>query len=169
MWRLVYRLWSSLITLILRAGTALSRSWQRLLSLPAIIKQSLTLVEAAGPLVKGLAVDLIHNKQELLLENVLLRQQLSVLQRQVKRPSLNNADRAILVLLAQQLRTWKTALLIVKPETLLRWHCAGFHLFWKLKSRTKSGERKPPIAAETIEVIKQMALANSLWGAERIN
>src|SRR5919201_509650 len=81
-------------------------------------------------------------------------------------PQLTNTDRALLVLLAGRLRTWKSALLIVQPDTLLRWHRMGFRLLWKRKSRTAS--REPKLPAETIELIKGMALENRLWGAERI-
>jgi putative transposase len=72
----------------------------------------------------------------------------------------------LLVLLARAVRTWKQALLIVQPETLLRWHRQGFRLFWKYKSRAHS--RKPRLSPETIILIKEMAAHNRLWGAERI-
>ena len=72
--------------------------------------------------VSGAALDLCRSKQELIMENALLRQQLIVLRRQISRPQLSNTDRVLLVLLASKLRTWKSALLIVQPDTLLRWH-----------------------------------------------
>jgi len=114
----------------------------------------------------GALVDLCRSKQQLALENALLRHQLTVLRRQVNRPRIRNADRALLVLLSSRLRMWKSALFIVQPDTLLRWHKARFRLFWKRKSRTAS--REPKLPAETIEVIKRMAKENRLWGAERI-
>ncbi len=101
------------------------------------------------------------------MENALLRQQLIVLRRQVKRPQLTPTDRALLVLLASKLRAWKSALFVVQPDTLLRWHRQGFRLFWKRKSRPNSHRQKIP--AETVELIKQMAAENHLWGAERIS
>ncbi len=110
--------------------------------------------------------DLCRSKQDLMIENALLRQQLIVLRRHVTRPQLNNTDRALLVLLARKLRTWKSVLFIIQPDTLLRWHRQGFRLFWKRKSMTTS--REPKLPAETIDLIRQMALANRLWGAERI-
>jgi len=64
--------------------------------------------------------DLGRRKSELIAENALLRQQLIILRRQVKRPACTNADRILLVLLATLVRTWQQALLIVQPETLLR-------------------------------------------------
>src|SRR4051812_35130738 len=114
----------------------------------------------------GAVLDVCRSKQELIVENALLRQQLIVLRRQVNRPQLSNADRALLVLLASRLRTWKSALFIVQPDTLLRWHHMGLRLFWKRKSRTAS--RKPRLPAETIKLIRQIAVENRLWGAERI-
>lgn len=114
----------------------------------------------------GAMLDLCCSKRQLILENALLRQQLIILRRQVNRPQLTNLDRALLVLLANRLRTWKSALLIIQPDTLLRWHREGFRLFWKRKSKTSYRERGLP--AETVDLIKQMALENRLWGAERI-
>jgi putative transposase len=114
----------------------------------------------------GAVLDLCLSKQELMMENALIRQQIIVLRRQVNRPLLTNTDRALLVLLAGRLRTWKSALLIVQPDTLLRWHRKGFRLFWKRRSKTES--REPKLPADTIGLIKQMAQQNWLWGAERI-
>jgi transposase InsO family protein len=64
------------------------------------------------------------------------------------------------------LPSWRETLLIVKPETLLRWHRAGFRRFWKWKSRTTIRESK--LAPETIALIKELATNNRLWGADRI-
>src|SRR5215467_12273714 len=86
-------------------------------------------------LLLGTLTDLSRNKSELAAENAFLRQQLIVLRRQVKRPACTKKDRMLLVLLASIVRTWKQALFIVQPETLLRWHRQGFRLFWKYKSR----------------------------------
>ena len=66
----------------------------------------------------------------------------------------------LLVLLARMVRTWKQALLIVQPETLLRWHCQGFKLFWKNKSRAAS--LTPRISQETVDLIRQIARDNRL-------
>jgi transposase InsO family protein len=71
-----------------------------------------------------------------------------------------------LVLFASWLHTWKDAVLIVKPETVLRWHRQGFQLFWKRKSRPTSCQPKIPL--ETIILIRELAANNRLWGAERI-
>jgi len=99
-------------------------------------------------------------------ENALLRQQLIVLQRQVKRPVFTPRDRLLLVLLARLARGWQTALLIVQPDTLLRWHRQGYRLIWRFRST--SAAKRPQVAPETVALIKRMAAENRLWGAERI-
>jgi putative transposase len=110
--------------------------------------------------------DLGRSKSELIAENALLRHQLIVLQRQVKRPTFTRTDRILLVLLARLVRTWQQALVIVQPDTLLRWHRELFRWHWKRKSMTAS--HKPKVAAETITLIREMAKDNRLRGAERI-
>ena len=122
------------------------------------------------PLVTSLPLatltDLGRSKSELIAENALLRQQLIILKRQVKRPVCTKTDRVLLVFLAKLVRTWNQALLIVQPETLLRWHRELFRLYWKRKSKASS--HRPKVAAETIALIREMAKDNRLWGAERI-
>jgi hypothetical protein len=107
-----------------------------------------------------MAADLVRSKPDLLIENALLRHQLVVLRRNVKRPVLTPTDRTLLVLLAGRLRSWRHALLIIQPDTLLRWHRAGYRWFWKRKFQPKQG--RPPLAATTIALIKEMAAANPL-------
>ena len=117
-------------------------------------------------LVLGTLTDLLRGKSELIAENALLRQQLSILHRQIKRPVYKKTDRLLLVLLASMVRTWKQALYLVQPETLLRWHRDLFRVVWKYKSKASS--REPRLTPETIGLIKEMAANNRLWGAERI-
>ena len=114
----------------------------------------------------AILTDLGKSKSQLIAENVLLRQQLIILKRQVKRPACTKTDRVLLVLLARWVRTWQQALLIVQPDTLLRWHRELFCLVWKHKS--KAHAHKPKVVPETIDLIRQMATENRLWGAERI-
>jgi len=121
---------------------------------------------AAGSHVGSTVGDLTRTKAALVAENALLRHQLVVLQRQVGRPAFASADRLRLVFLARLAREWRAALLIVQPETLLRWHRQGFRLVWRAKSRGTSTRLQVP--AETVAAIKQMAAENRLWGAERI-
>jgi putative transposase len=110
--------------------------------------------------------DLGRSKSELVAENALLRQQLIILKRQVERPACPKTDRVLLVLLARLVQTWQQALLLVQPETLLRWHRELFRLSWK--RRSKASSHKPKVATETIALIREMAKENQLWGAERI-
>ena len=117
-------------------------------------------------LVRGSLQDLVRTKPQLIAENALLRQQLIVLNRSVKRPHLTTTDRSLLILLASRVRAWKDALLIIQPDTLLRWHRQGFRLFWRRKSRAPS--RAPRIPATTITLIQEMAVTNRLWGVKRI-
>ena len=119
------------------------------------------------PVVVGLMRDLTRSRDQLIAENALLRQQLIVASRKVKRPVFKPHEPGLMVLLSRIVRGWRDAVLLVKPETILRWHREGFRLFWKLKSR----KRKPAeskISAEQIALIRQMAQENRLWGAERI-
>jgi hypothetical protein len=100
-------------------------------------------------------------------ENALLRQQLIVASRKVKCPDFKPHERGLLVLLARFVRGWCDALLLVKPDTILRWHRQGFRLFWRWKSsRPKVGKQR--VADNVIALIRQMADQNRLWGAERI-
>jgi putative transposase len=103
---------------------------------------------AAPTPVVGTLADLARSRPALVAENALLRQQL------------------LLVLLTSRLRTWRQALLLVRPETVLRWHRRGFRLFWRRKSAPQS--RPAPLAQATIDLIRQMARENPLWGTERI-
>ncbi len=121
---------------------------------------------SSDSMVGGVATDLVKSKQQVILENAFLRQQVIALKRQIARPQLTAKDRSLLVVLASRVHDWKNALLVVKPETLLRWHRQGFRLFWRAKS--KSQTRKPRISAETIALIKQMAVENRRWGTKRI-
>ncbi len=114
----------------------------------------------------GTGTDLARTKRQLIAENALLRQQLLVLRRSAKRPAVTPADRALLVLLAGRIHAWRQALLIVQPETLLRWHRQGFRSFWRRKSRPGPG--RPPLSADTVALIRELASDNPLWGAERI-
>src|SRR4051812_30789205 len=123
---------------------------------------------AAPVLIAGALADLRRSKPELVAENAFLRQQLLVLRRSVKRPHCGPADRTLLALLASRVRAWRQALLIVQPDTLLRWHRQLFRGFWRRKSRATSKARRAKVSAETIALIREMAAANRLWGAERI-
>src|SRR5262244_4134563 len=101
-------------------------------------------------------------------ENAALRQQLTVLQRKVRgRVQFTNSDRLFFI---QQYR-WFPAILkamtIIRPETLVRWHRAGFRRYWRWKSRNLGG--RPRIDAGLRALIRRMSIENMLWGAPRIH
>ena len=132
-------------------------------SLARALRQGLaTATRPAEPaVVAGTLADLTRSRPALVAENAFLRQQLLVLRRSIKRPRCTPIDRALLVLLASRLRAWHQALLIVQPETVLRWHRQGFRLFWHHKSRAKA--HPPRVPEEVIALIHIMALDNRLW------
>jgi transposase InsO family protein len=117
-------------------------------------------------LATGAASDVTRSRKDLIAENAILRQQLIVLKRQVKRPKFTNGDRLRLVFLSRLNKFWDSALYLVQPQTVLRWHRNLFRRYWKRKSRPKN--RKPRIPQETIDLIKEMAENNWLWGAEKL-
>jgi putative transposase len=115
--------------------------------------------------IAGVAVDEVRSRRDLIIENAVLRHQVNVLRRHSKRPKLNLVDRLKLLIGACLLPSWRRAIAIVLPETVLRWHRAGFRLFWRRRSRPRKTSPLPP---ETIELIRDMAARGRLWGAERI-
>jgi transposase InsO family protein len=103
------------------------------------------------------------------LENLALRHQISVLQRSAKkRPKLVAADRFFWAWLCRVWRDWRSALVIVKPDTVIGWHRKGFQLFWTWRIR-RGQPGRPPVAKETRELIRKMSRENPLWGAPRIH
>jgi putative transposase len=124
------------------------------------------LSELTRTLLGGLATDVLRSRGQLIAENAFLRQQLIVANRTVKRPSLRRHERGLLALLASFVPGWRSALLIVKPENLIRWHRQGFQLLWQAKSKPASLE--PRIGSDVAALIRRMAAENRLWGAERV-
>jgi putative transposase len=108
-------------------------------------------------LVSGAVADATRSKSELMLENALLRQQVIVLDRQVKRPVLSWRERGIMVVLASQLRHWKSALIIVQPDTLLRWHRDLFRRVWRHKSQPKQQGGRRPLSGPIVQLIRRQA------------
>src|ERR1700716_2731022 len=101
-------------------------------------------------------------------EIVLLRHQLNVLRRRVpSKPKLGVADRLLFVWLYRLFPLVLNVATIVRPETIIRWHRAGFRLYWRWKSRSRGGRPKVPM--EIRRLIRGMSLANRLWGAPRIH
>lgn len=105
--------------------------------------------------------------RELLLEVLALRHQLCVLQRKLPKPRFSPGDRWLWAWISKQWREWKRACVLVKPETVIRWHRLGFRLFWKWKSRKRTG--RPTIDPRTIGLIRRLAKENPTWGGSRIH
>ena len=108
-----------------------------------------------------------RSRRKLALENVALRHQLEVLQRNAKRPRLRPSDRALWALLSRILPDWRRHLAIVQPDTVIRWHRAGWRLYWRWRS--DPGRGRPKVSAEVRALIRRMSLENPLWGAPRIH
>src|SRR5713101_944794 len=119
-------------------------------------------------LVLTLSVSPFKSKSRLEAENAALRHQLIVLQRRVRgRVQLTNGDRLFLVLLYRWFPSVLRAITIIRPETLVRWHRAGFRHYWRWKSRSFGG--RPQIDADLRALIRRMSVDNPLWGAPRIH
>jgi len=112
----------------------------------------------------GVIVRLLRRRGSLLLENLVLRQQLSALKRKNGRPKLTGLDRCFWIAVSRLWSEWKNSLLVVKPETVVEWHRRGFRLYWRLKSKAKQIGRTP-ISKELQQLIFQMASENPSWGA----
>ena len=102
------------------------------------------------------------------LEVAALRQQLVVFRRKQARPRLCALDRAFWVALHRLWPGWVNALIIVKPDTVVSWHRAGFRLFWRLRSRPRRMGR-PNVSLEVRDLIRRMKSENPSWGAPRIH
>jgi putative transposase len=102
-------------------------------------------------------------------EILALRHQLLVIQRSAhsRKLRLNRGDRFLWVWLSRLWSGWRSALMIVKPETVITWHRRGFRLYWSWKSCRPQGRRS--ISREVIDLIQKMSLANPRWGAPRIH
>jgi hypothetical protein len=108
------------------------------------------------------------SKGQLAAENMAPRHQVMVLRRQARgRVRLTNLDRLFPVQLYRRFPTILRVLAIVQPETVIRWHRAGFRCYWRWKSRSRGG--RPLIASDLRALIRQMSVDNPLWGAPRMH
>jgi hypothetical protein len=113
---------------------------------------------------QGFASSSFRSRTALIAENLFLRKQLAFYQeRQIRPRRLTNAARLLLVFWSRFF-AWRSALLIVKPATLIGWHRRAFQLFWKRKSRLG----RPPIPLRLRQLIERMVGENPIWGEERI-
>src|SRR5687767_15029484 len=102
-------------------------------------------------------------RRDLVLENLLLRQQLAVALRSQRRPKLRPGDRCLWVLIRGLWRRWHRALVLVQPATVVHWHHQGWRLFWRWKSRPRRW--RPRLRPDVRALIATMATDNPLWGA----
>jgi putative transposase len=116
----------------------------------------------------SLILGFFRARRSRLLENLALRQQLAVLKRKHPRPQLNVLDKVIWVLARRFWSGWKRTLIIITPETVVRWHRAGFRIYWELISRVRK-----PIGRQTPKEVRQlifrMVRENPTWGTPRIH
>ncbi len=109
-------------------------------------------------------VGLFRSRAALAAEVLVLRHQLNVLQRRrPKRIAFSNVDRRVFTGLYRLAPAVLDALKIVKPETVIRWHRAGFRAYWRWKSHSRGG--RPSTPADIRRLIREMSNANPLWGA----
>jgi putative transposase len=137
-----------------------------IIALGRAVRRLLRPARSGAKLMIGAVGDLTRTRSELMAENALLRQQLIVLRRSIKRPRLHRDDRVLLLALARLTRRWRDALHVVSPETLLRWHRDLFKIVWRRKSLPRGQPKR--LAPEVVTLIQAMAKDNVLWGAERI-
>ena len=108
-----------------------------------------------------------RSRNDLGFELVALRHQLAVLKRKNPRPKLSRWDRLFWLTLRRLWSRWTRALVIVRAETVVRWHRAGFRCYWRLLSRRRPG--RPKMTSELQKLIRSMAAENPTWGAPRID
>jgi hypothetical protein len=115
----------------------------------------------------GAILRLLRTRRRLLLENLALRQQLAVLKRKHARPRLAALDKLFWVLVRRFWSEWKQALMIVSPETVVRWHRSGFAMYWRAISRGRPIVGRRKTSKEVRDLIFRMVAENSTWGAPR--
>ena len=110
---------------------------------------------------------LFVGRQRLALENLALRQQVAVLKHHIPHPQLRDRDRRFWLLMRRVNASWRESLLLVKPETVIRWHRKGWRWYWRRKSRSRRPGR-PAIGWPLVKLIQRLSRENPLWGPKRI-
>ena len=108
----------------------------------------------------GLVVLAVRPRRSVEAENLFLRRQLALYQERGVKPRRVDAATRVSLALLSRLFDLRDALVVVRPETLIRWHRAGWRLFWRVKSRPG----RPPIPLELRQLIRRMATENPIWG-----
>ena len=109
----------------------------------------------------GLARASFLSRRHLVLENLSLRQQVAVLKAKTARPQLRSGDRLFWVVLRRMWSRWQDALIIVKPETVIRWHRNGFRTYWRRKSARRPG--RPRVDPEIRGLVRRLASENPTY------
>ena len=117
----------------------------------------------------GLLVRVFRSRRSLLLENLVLRQQLTVLKRKHLKPKVRVLDKLFWVVALRFWSGWKQSLILVTPETLIRWHRTGFRLYWSFISRARKRVGRKRLSKEVRDLIFRMIAENPAWGAPRIH
>ena len=110
----------------------------------------------------------LRTHTDLALENLALRPQVVLLRRYSMRPRFGRLDRGFWMWLSKRWSGWREALHVVRPKTVIRWHRQGFRAFCTWRSR-RGRKGRPSVSSELAILIRNMALANPLWGAPRIH
>jgi hypothetical protein len=105
---------------------------------------------------------LILPQMALAAEILALRQQLAILNRTAARPQLRHRDRLFWIVLSKLWKDWRAALVVVKPDTVVKWHRQGFQLYWRWKSRVRCVGR-PPLDKEIRDLIRRISRENPMW------
>ncbi len=106
------------------------------------------------------------SRADLLMEILALRQQLAIYQRKVRRPKLIRRDRLFWIWLRRHWSRWRDALVVVHPETVLRWHREGYQAHWRRRSQKRPG--RPTIPRPHIEFIRRISTDHPEWGEDRV-
>jgi len=120
-------------------------------------------------LLLGTILCLFRARRSLLLENLAFRQQLAALKRRRPRPRLTVFDKLFWVFARKYWSGWKQALIVVNPETVVRWHRLGFALYWRVVSKAPRVVGRKRISKEVRDLIFRMAAGNPTWGAPHIH
>jgi len=110
----------------------------------------------------------LRSRRCLLLENLALRQQLAVLSRRSHRPRLGATDRLFWSWLSRVWSGWRSTLVLVQPETVIRWQRTAWRRYWTWRSRGSRGLGRPPVSRELKDLIRRLARENPRWGSIRI-
>ncbi len=117
----------------------------------------------------GWVGDCFRSREDLILENLALRQQLLTLHSRRPRPRLGLVEKVFWLALRRFWSEWKNSLIVVTPQTVIRWHCAGFRLYWAWLSRHQPSVGRRPLTKHLRDLIQRMVAENPTWGAPRIH